>query len=137
MQQIRKIKNRNVQQTRKIKNRNVEPSLVVAGKHQAAISSSMNNCGTKHMVMLPTGNHQAAISSSMNNCGTKHRVMLPTSKLNSSDFQVSWASIFLLPLQERVTPALFKNVMSNHTSLEIYFIDHILDIRKDPTTRDV
>jgi hypothetical protein len=47
----------------------------------------------------------------MNNCGTKHRVMLPTSKLNSSDFQVSRASIFLLPLQERVTPALFKNVM--------------------------
>jgi hypothetical protein len=38
-------------------------------------------------------------------------VMLPTSKLNSSDFRVSWVSIFLLPLQERVTPALFKNVM--------------------------
>jgi hypothetical protein len=31
--------------------------------------------------------------------------------LNSSDFQVSWASIFLLPLQERVIPTLFKNVM--------------------------
>jgi hypothetical protein len=29
--------------------------------------------------------HQAAISSSMNNCGTKHKAMLPTSKLNSSD----------------------------------------------------
>jgi hypothetical protein len=58
------------------------------------------------------GKHQAAINSSMNNCGTKHRVMLPTSKLNSSDSQVSGAGIFLLPLQERVTPALFKNVMS-------------------------
>jgi hypothetical protein len=47
----------------------------------------------------------------MNNCGTKHRVMLPTSKLNSSDSQVSRAGIFLLPLQERVTPTSFKNVM--------------------------
>jgi hypothetical protein len=36
----------------------------------------------------------------MNNCGTKHRVIkLPTSKLNSSDFHVSRASILLLPLQ--------------------------------------
>jgi hypothetical protein len=33
--------------------------------------------------------HQAAINSSMNNCGTKHMIMLPTSKLNSSDSQVS------------------------------------------------
>jgi hypothetical protein len=47
----------------------------------------------------------------MNNCRTKHRVMLPTSKLNSSDSQVSRTSIFLLPLQEKVTPTLFKNVM--------------------------
>jgi hypothetical protein len=47
----------------------------------------------------------------MNNCETKHRVMLPTSKLNSSDSQVSGVGIFLLPLQERVTPTLFKNVM--------------------------
>jgi hypothetical protein len=39
-------------------------------------------------------------------------LMLPTSKLNSSDSQVSGANIFLLPLQERVTPALFKNVMN-------------------------
>jgi hypothetical protein len=48
----------------------------------------------------------------MNNCGTKHRVMLSTSKLYSSDSQVSGVGIFLLPLQERVTSALFKNVMS-------------------------
>jgi hypothetical protein len=57
------------------------------------------------------GKHQAAINPNMNNCGTKHRVILPTSKLNSSDSQVSGAGIFLLPLQERVTPTLFKNVM--------------------------
>jgi hypothetical protein len=65
------------------------------------------------VVGCPTlaGKHQAAMSSSMNNCGTKHRVMLPTSKLNSSDSQVLGAGIFLLPLQERVTPASFKNVM--------------------------
>jgi hypothetical protein len=43
--------------------------------------------------------------------------MLPTSKLNSSDFQVSRAGIFLLPLQERVTPALFKNVVCCRTWL--------------------
>jgi hypothetical protein len=62
-------------------------------------------------IHVVAGKHQAAISSSMNNCGTKHRVMFPTSKLNSSDSQVSGVVIFLLPLQERVTPALFKNEM--------------------------
>jgi hypothetical protein len=62
-------------------------------------------------IHVVVGKHQAAINSSMNNCGTKHRVMLPTSKLNSSDSQVSRTSIFLLPLQEKVTPTLFKNVM--------------------------
>jgi hypothetical protein len=66
------------------------------------------------------GKHQAAINSSMNNCGTKHRVMLPTSKLNSSDSQVSRTSIFLLPLQEKVTPTLFKNVMNGGWSLQIW-----------------
>jgi hypothetical protein len=43
--------------------------------------------------------------------GSKHKVMLPTSKLNSSDFHVLGGRYLLLPLQERVTPALFKNVM--------------------------
>jgi hypothetical protein len=62
-------------------------------------------------IHVVVGKHQATISSSMNNCGTKHKVILPTSKLNSSDFQVWGAGIFLLPLQERVTPALFKNVI--------------------------
>jgi hypothetical protein len=62
-------------------------------------------------IHVVVGKHQAAISSCMNNCGTKHRVMLLTSKLNSSDSQVWGVGIFLLPLQERVTPALFKNVM--------------------------
>jgi hypothetical protein len=62
-------------------------------------------------IHVVTGKHQAAISSNMNNCGTKHKVMLPTSKLNSSDSHVWGAGIFLLPLQERVTPTLFKNVM--------------------------
>jgi hypothetical protein len=62
-------------------------------------------------IHVVAGKHQAAISSSMNNCGTKHRIMLPTSKLNLSDSQVLEASIFLLLLQERVIPALFKNVI--------------------------
>ena len=31
-------------------------------------------------------------------------LIFPTSKLNSSHFQVSWASIFLLALQERTIP---------------------------------
>jgi hypothetical protein len=62
-------------------------------------------------IHVVAGKHQAAINSNMNNCGTKHRVMLPTSKLNSSDSQVWGAGIFLIPLQERFTPALFKNVM--------------------------
>jgi hypothetical protein len=70
-----------------------------------------------YQIHVVAGKHQAAINSSMNNCRTKHRVMLPTSKLNSSDSQVSGAGIgggiFLLPLQEKVTPALFKNVMGS------------------------
>jgi hypothetical protein len=49
-------------------------------------------------IYVVAGKHQATISSSMNNCGTKHRVMLPTSKLNSSDSQVLGIGIFLLPL---------------------------------------
>jgi hypothetical protein len=87
----------NMQQTRKIKNRNVESMVDPMGPHLSI-----------HVV---AGKHQAPKGSSMNNCGTKHRVMLPTSKLNSSDSQVWGAGIFLLPLQERVTPTLFKNVM--------------------------
>jgi hypothetical protein len=68
-----------------------------------------------YQIHVVAGKHQAAFSSNMNNCGTKHRVMLPTSKLNLSDSQVWGAGIFLLPLQERVTPALFKNVMFCHS----------------------
>jgi hypothetical protein len=75
--------------------------------------------GLTCQIHVVAGKHQAAISSNMNNCGTKHRVMLPTSKLNSSDSQVSGAGIFLLPLQERVTPALFKNVMKIETLISM------------------
>jgi hypothetical protein len=39
-------------------------------------------------IHVVAGKHQAAISSSMNKCGTKHKVMLSTSKLNSSDSHV-------------------------------------------------
>jgi hypothetical protein len=38
-----------------------------------------------YQIHVIAGVYQVAISSSMNNCGTKHMVMLPTSKLNSSD----------------------------------------------------
>jgi hypothetical protein len=64
-----------------------------------------------YQIHVVAGKHQAVISSSMNNYGTNDRVMLSTSKLNSSDSQVSRVGIFLLPLHERVTLALFKNVM--------------------------
>jgi hypothetical protein len=93
----------NMQQTRKIKNTNVECMADPMGPH---LSDPCCSC-----------KHQVAISSSMNNCGTKHRVMLPTSKLNSSDSQVWGAGIFSLPLQQRVTPALFKNVMEGEVWL--------------------
>jgi hypothetical protein len=55
-------------------------------------------------------------------------VMLPTSKLNSNDSQVSGASIFLLPLQERVTPALFKNFMIRFSGCGGWFFDMHLNI---------
>jgi hypothetical protein len=42
---------------------------------------------------------------------TRHREILPTPKLNSSDSQYHGEVSFAIPLQERVTPALFKNVM--------------------------
>jgi hypothetical protein len=64
-----------------------------------------------YQIHVVAGKHQAVISSSMNNYGTNDRVMLSTTKLNSSDSQVSRVGIFLLPLHERVTLALFKNVM--------------------------
>jgi uncharacterized protein YlxW (UPF0749 family) len=46
-------------------------------------------------IHVVVGKHQAAISSSMNNFETNHMVRLPTSKLNSSDAQVLGAGIFL------------------------------------------
>jgi hypothetical protein len=88
-------------------------------------------------IHVVAGKYQVAISCNMNNCGTKQRVMLHTSKLNSSDSQVLRAGIFLLHLQERVTPALFKNVMNpsiniicekKHEPLYYMYLPHILHV---------
>jgi hypothetical protein len=98
----------NMQQTRKIKNRNVECVVDPMSSH---LSDPCRSWQTP-------SNHQLPMGPSMNNCGTKHRVMLPTSKLNSSDFQVWGGRYLLLPLQERVTPASFKNVMGPQSSSE-------------------
>jgi hypothetical protein len=66
----------NMQQTRKIKNRNVECVVDPMDPHLLDPCCSWQ---TPSSHLLPMG-------PSMNNCGTKHKVMLPTSKLNSSGF---------------------------------------------------
>jgi hypothetical protein len=89
-----------MQQTRKIKNRNVE----CVDPMGPQLSDPCHSWQTPSSHQLPMG-------PCMNNCGTKYRIMLSTFKLNSSDFQVLRGRYLLLPLQEKVTPALFKNVM--------------------------
>lgn len=43
----------------------------------------------------------------------------------------------LMPLKHWKAFSIGFGIPSNYASLEIYFIDHILDIRTDPTTKDV